>query len=92
MSAITDADWGRIYAFIWKKFKEGDPSYKEEFERNPAAVIQRINVDLQKENHPGISYSTLLDIGDRPKDLTEDQLDDIIAGRKIAFLQTRLTC
>lgn len=88
MPAISEGDWGRIYAFIWKKYQDGDPSYKEEFEKNPKMAIDRIKGAI----HPPLNnYTTLFDISPLPGDLGAT-LDEIIEGKAIAFLQTRLTC
>lgn len=94
MAAISDADWGRIYAFIWKKHKEGhSTNYREMFEKDPKAAIAAIDSALKAEGHPGLGkYDTLFDIGPRPADVTNAQLDEIIEGKAVAFLRMRLTC
>jgi hypothetical protein len=90
--AISEKDWGRIYAFIWKKFNEKDPTYKDKFEKDPMAAIAEIDAALKAAKLPGLDqYDTLFDIGDPPADLGAS-LDEIIEGKVVAFLQTRLTC
>lgn len=87
MAAITDAEWGRIYAFIWKKYQDGDHSYKEDFEKDPKGAVDRIKQVI----HPPLKGVEILDIGPNPG-LSDQQLDEIIEGKAVAFLQARLTC
>jgi len=96
---IKDKDWGRIYAFIWKKQNEpkvaSEPDYKELFEKNPKEAIIEINKALQNAGYDPIDYEEgqLFDIGDSPADFKNtDLLDKIIKGEIVAFLQVRLTC
>ena len=81
MPAITPKDWGRIYAYIWKKDRDGYPEYKRRFEQDPAWAVKEIAAEL------GIDYYDRLydvqppkDLLGRPKDLSPDQLDRIISG------------
>jgi hypothetical protein len=94
MAALSDAEWSRIYAFIWKKhkeFKPGDTNYKEMFEKNPKKAIEDIDTALRAiDPNLGLTYTTLFNIDD--PGLTATQLEDIISGKTVAFLQTRLTC
>lgn len=95
---ISEKDWGRIYAFIWKKYKENphpppDKDYKKMFEENPASAIVAINKALLAEGYKGLdSFDVLFNIEDQPSDVDSTQLEQIIEGKVIAFLQTRLTC
>lgn len=89
MAAITDAEWGRIYAFIWKKYQEGDHSYKEDFEKDPKMAI---DTKIGPEITPPLKGTEILDIGDKPSDISDADLQEIIEGKRVAFLHARLTC
>jgi len=91
--SILQKDWNRIYAFIWKKYKEGDETYKDDFEKDPKKAVRRIVKELNKMTREPIAYTTLFDVTDQiPRDLTDEQLDAIIKGEAVAFLQVRLCC
>lgn len=82
MPAITAADWGRIYAYIWRdeKFPPGGVSrgYKNQFETDPAAAVQAIDTA-----EPGLNLSyagnppQLFDVG-AFSDFTPAQLEAIM--------------
>lgn len=74
MAAITPADWGRIYAYIWLDFRKGG-GYKTKFEQDPSLAVKEIAAKL------GINYYDSLFNLDIPlEDYTDQQLDTIIRG------------
>jgi hypothetical protein len=94
MPAITSKDWGRIYAYIWKKERDGYPEYIKRFEQDPAWAVKEVAAEL------GIDYYDRLYDIEMPKELLhcpEDyqrqQLDRILTGKDPNWIVTlRLTC
>ncbi|MGE0684893.1 MAG: hypothetical protein AB7P69_28775 [Candidatus Binatia bacterium] len=91
MGALSDAEWSRVYAFIWNECSKGNSTYRDLFEKNPKKAVTDIDTALRAiDEKLGLTYTTLFNIDD--PGLTVPELEDIISGRKVAFLQTRLTC
>ena len=90
MAAITLAEWGRIYAFIWKMDRAGDSSYMDQFKKDPMTAINRIRTDIPG---PKITSTEIFDMANFPAHgLSNTQLDDIIEGKAMAFFKVGLTC
>jgi hypothetical protein len=93
MAAITLADWGRIYAFIWRELKNGNELYKNEFEKDPKHAIDHFIKPALKKEGVDLHYDTIFDIDSyKPADLDTTQLDAIVKGEAVAFFQVRLSC
>jgi hypothetical protein len=91
MAELSDKEWSRIYAFIWNECKKGNSTYKDLFEKDPKKAVADIDTALRAiDPKLGLTYTTLFNIDD--PGLTATQLEDIISGKTVAFLQTRLTC
>ena len=90
MAAITLAEWGRIYAFIWKMDRAGDSSYMDQFKKDPMTAINRIKNDIPG---PKITGTEIFDMTNFPAHgLSNTQLDEIIEGKAMAFFKVGLTC
>ena len=69
MTALTDTDWGRIFAKAWT-----DPDFKAAFEEDPRAAIQKHAEALDLD--PAAKFS----FPDMPEGMTEEKAKSIAEG------------
>jgi hypothetical protein len=67
---ISNHDWGRIHAKAWL-----DPAFRHKLETDPTSALREFAKDH------GLAAQRLVCVEDRPKDLTDDQLKEIVEGR-----------
>jgi hypothetical protein len=90
MRALTPTDWGRIYAYVWLMERRQDPSYKEKLERNPVEAVAEITRILNIPYTPSIDI--ICDVGEKPAEIPDTDLNKYLSGEKPAKLILRLAC
>ena len=80
MQKLTLDEWGRVYAYIWKAFKEGNPSWRNKFEKDTRKCVLQIIDKLNKQHGASIGSGLCLHDIPSPGELTEQELDEIAKG------------
>lgn len=80
-SYITSKQWARIIAKAWL-----DDNFKSLLETDPKAAIDTVRDDI------GINADAIFPAPSRPGDLSDDQIEDIIAGKGQSHAGPRMSC
>ena len=80
MQKLSLDEWGKVYAYMWKAYQEGNPTWRSKFEKDTGKCVAQIIDKLNKNHGANIGSGLCLHDIPLPGELTEAELDEIAKG------------